>query len=174
MRSHRKENLRNAVASIFIQLVEISVRPPWPSLYLELHQHGCSYSKVGGKVGEKVIAKAERKRKRERGRRVAGRALNNRFNWVMHEEVTYAKGLNLAARDLLLAALPTLRPFSLSPLFFSSLCLLFRSIYPNDARGNLFGPNSGSQLSRFPLYLRGLRCLSKDLTKRIVRSVRRN
>lgn len=39
----------------------------------------------------------------------------------MHEEVTYAKGLNLAARDLLLAALPTLRPFSLPSLSFSLL-----------------------------------------------------
>ena len=26
------------------------------------------------------------------GQRGAGRALNNRFNWVMHEEVTYARG----------------------------------------------------------------------------------
>lgn len=70
----------------------------------------------------------EREKERERGRRVeAGRALNNRFNWVMHEEVTYAKGPNLAARDLLLpAALPTRSGhspsllLSLSPLSFAS------------------------------------------------------
>lgn len=114
----------------------------------------------------------EREKERERGRRVeAGRALNNRFNWVMHEEVTYAKGPNLAARDLLLpAALPTRSGHSPSLLLSLSLLsrLLFRSIYPNDAHGNLFGPNSGSQSAATPSLFEKL---SKDITKRIVRSV---
>lgn len=114
----------------------------------------------------------EKEKERERGRRVeAGRALNNRFNWVMHEEVTYAKGPNLAARDLLLpAALPTRSGHSPSLLLSLSLLsrLLFRSIYPNDAHGNLFGPNSGSQSAATPSLFEKL---SKDITKRIVRSV---
>lgn len=70
--THRKENLRNAVVSIFIQLVEISVRPPWPSLYLELHHLGRSYSKVGGKVGEKVRSRKRREREREGERKKSG------------------------------------------------------------------------------------------------------
>lgn len=70
--THRKENLRNAVVSIFIQSVEISVRPPWPSLYLELHHLGRSYSKVGGKVGEKVRSRKRREREREGERKKSG------------------------------------------------------------------------------------------------------
>lgn len=62
--THRKENLRNAVVSIFIQSVEISVRPPWPSLYLELH-HLLLESRWESRW-EGEITKAERKRKRGR------------------------------------------------------------------------------------------------------------
>lgn len=68
--THRKENLRNAVVSIFIQLVEISVRPPWPSLYLELH-HLLLESRWESRW-EGEIAKAEREREREGERKKSG------------------------------------------------------------------------------------------------------
>lgn len=164
--------------SIFIQLVEISVRPPWPSLYLELRHAIVAWPLLlesrweSRWEGDRESRGRERKRERERGRRVeAGGALNNRFNWVMHEEVTYAKGLNLAARDLL----PCLRSRHSPSLPPSSLSLSASSSVRSTlmTRTGIYSAQTVA-LNCVRFHLTVFRHLSKDLTKLIVRSVRSN